>query len=193
MDYLKAKEYIIERLLNELSPTLYYHGVHHTLDVLNATEFLAKHEKVSGEQQLLLYTAALYHDAGFLKQYQNNEPIAALLVADVLPQFGYTPKQIGIVSNIILTTTIPQQPLTHLEKIMCDADLDYLGREDFFIVAQSLKKEWLTYGIINSEDQWNLLQIRFLEQHHYFTDTARQTRSAKKQAHLEYLKNNCAY
>ena len=34
-------------------------------------------------------------------------------------------------------TKIPQTPLTKLEEIICDADLDYLGREDFFEISRS--------------------------------------------------------
>lgn len=189
MKYMKAKAYIIERLQNELSPNLFYHGVHHTLDVFNAVVFLAYSEKIRGDDLLLLYTAALYHDAGFLKQYQNNEHIAVLLAEEMLPQFNYNKDQIKVVSDIILSTIIPQHPHTHLEKIMCDADLDYLGSDDFFVISQTLKKEWLIYGVIESEDQWNSIQIHFLEQHHYFTNTAIKTRAFKKEKHLESIKN----
>lgn len=190
MNYSKASVYILERLQYELSPSLFYHGAHHTLDVLHAVEHLAQKEKVTGEDLILLYTAALFHDAGFLYQYQNNEHIAVQLTQQVLPKFGYNSDQIDKVNRIILATAIPQKPYMHLEKIMCDADLDYLGREDFFSIGQTLKKEWLAYGIIDSENQWNAIQIQFLEKHHYFTDTAIQNRALKKQEHLETIKKS---
>jgi HD superfamily phosphodiesterase len=66
MDFQAAKDYIITRLKNELSTTLYYHGLHHTLDVYNAAEKLAAMEAVSGDDLILLKTAALFHDAGFI-------------------------------------------------------------------------------------------------------------------------------
>jgi len=35
MRYQEVKELMIERLSNDLPDELHYHGVHHTLDVLN--------------------------------------------------------------------------------------------------------------------------------------------------------------
>jgi predicted metal-dependent HD superfamily phosphohydrolase len=159
------------------------------LDVLGAVEYIAWEEKITGEDLLILYTAALYHDAGFLELYHNNEAIAVLLAEKTLPQFGYKPNQIQMISDIILATTIPQHPHTHLEEIICDADLDYLGRDDFFSIAETLKKEWLTYQVIDSENQWMGIQSKFLEQHKYFTKTAIQHRALKKYQHLETIKS----
>ena len=65
-DYRSAKKYILQRLEHELSDHLYYHGVHHTKDVLKITKKLCKDEKVSKTDTTLLKTAALFHDAGFL-------------------------------------------------------------------------------------------------------------------------------
>ncbi len=36
------------------------------------------------------------------------------------------------------------------------------------------------YGIIDNEDQWNKIQVRFLEKHMYFTRSAKKLRKAKK-------------
>lgn len=75
MDFENAKQYIINRLKNELSNELYYHGLHHTLDVYNATIKLAEMEAISSEDLVLLKTSALFHDAGFIEQYSHNVQI----------------------------------------------------------------------------------------------------------------------
>ena len=36
---------------------------------------------------------------------------------------------------------MPQTPKNHLEEIMCDSDLDYLGRQDFYPIAETLRQE----------------------------------------------------
>lgn len=188
MDFAGAKNYIIERLSIELASDLYYHGLHHTLDVCNSVEKLARKENVKGTNLLLLQTAAYFHDAGFLEQYRDNEPIAVRIAQETLPQFGYTCEQIDIVGNIILATRIPQCPQTHLEQVMCDADLDYLGREDFHSIADRLKLELMEHGIVQSEREWNEIQSRFLQKHTYFTQTAKATREPLKQKHLIEIK-----
>lgn len=188
MKFEAAKEYILNRLKKELPKDLYYHGIHHTMDVCSAVDQLAMAEHVNGEDLLLLKTAAVFHDSGFLSQYLNNEPIAVLIAAEKLPSFGYSPDQIKRVGDIILSTCVPQQPSNHIQQIMCDADLDYLGRDDFFEISETLKQEWFAYGLIQSDEEYNEKQLRFFQDHHYFTSTARRIREPKKQQHLLELR-----
>jgi uncharacterized protein len=42
--------------------------------------------------------------------------------------------------------------------------------------------------MINSEEDWNKLQINFLEKHRYFTETNLQERTALKEKHLQQLR-----
>lgn len=184
MQYQRARAYALSRLQQELPANLFYHGLHHTLDVCRAAEELAAGEALSPEELLLVQTAAIYHDVGFIEQYLNNEPIAAQIARETLPAFGYSAQQISIICNIILATRVPQQPQNLLEQIVCDADLDYLGREDFFEISETLRREWLAFGLISSTEDWNCTQIRFFQNHHYFTRTAREKREARKQQHL---------
>lgn len=187
MYYQKARAYVLKRLENELPPNLYYHGVHHTLDVCKAAEELALCEQVAAKDLVLLRTAAIYHDIGFIVRYPNNEEVASQIASETLPGFHYQPDDITTICHIILATRIPQNPRTHLEQIMCDADLDYLGRADFFDISQTLKQEWMAFGIISTEEEWNRKQVYFFQQHHYFTKTAIEKREARKNDHLMAL------
>ncbi|WP_296622830.1 HD domain-containing protein [Marivirga sp.] len=188
MDFKRAKQYALNRLYNELSPDLYYHHVSHTLDVCKAITEIAKEEGVSEEELILLRTAGYFHDLGFVKQYLNNEPIAAKIAKEKLPELGYSERQIEIIEQLILATKVPQEPNNHLEKIICDADLDYLGRDDFYEISQSLLKEWQAYGLVESEEEFNYKQVSFFEAHHFFTETAIKNRKPLKDMHLAELK-----
>jgi predicted metal-dependent HD superfamily phosphohydrolase len=187
MYYQKAVDYAFKRLREELPEKLYYHGVHHTLDVCQAVQELAFCEKVTGDDLILLSTAAVYHDIGFVEQYLDNEPMAARIASQILPEFNYSPSQIDVIHNIILATRIPQKPLTLLEEIMCDADLDYLGRDDFFEIAKTLQQEWMEYGLISSVEEWNCKQVLFFQQHQYFTKSAKEKRDMQKNRHLQEI------
>ena len=46
-----------------------------------------------------------------------------------------------------------------MEKIICDADLDYLGRADFFEISDSFFKELKEYKYLNNKSQWDKLQV----------------------------------
>ena len=93
MDFNEAKQFILKRMGEELPHNLFYHGLHHTLDVCNAVEEIAKSENINGESLVLLKTAAVFHDCGFIKQYMNNEPLAVSMAEDHLPRFHYTRDQ----------------------------------------------------------------------------------------------------
>jgi predicted metal-dependent HD superfamily phosphohydrolase len=190
MNFREVQLFVLNLLDKELPVNLYYHGVHHTLDVCKSVEELSRQENVDGISLDLLRTAALLHDVGFIEQYLDNERLAVKFAHNMLPAYGYTRQQIDIVGEIIMCTKIPQNPRNHSEQIMCDADLDYLGRDDFFIISESLKKEWFAYEIIHSEEEYNRKQISFFEQHKYFTKTAQNKRDLQKQLHLSKLKSS---
>jgi HD superfamily phosphodiesterase len=188
MNFVATKHYIIQRLIHELPSKLYYHGLHHTFDVYDAAKQLAKAEHVTGDDYVLLKTAVLFHDAGFIEQYKKNEPIGVKIAAEALPQFGYTEEQIKTIAGIIMTTNMEQPPQTLLQKIIRDADLDYLGRNDFEVLANLLKNELNAFGYQYTAEEWDALQIPFLEKHHYYTATAINKNEVTKQLNIATIK-----
>lgn len=179
---------VLQKLENNLSKDLWYHGVHHTIDVVVQAERIAVSENIIGKDDLLLLkVACLYHDAGFLFTYQDHEAAGCSLAKKELPAFGFTLKQTEIVCGMIMATKIPQTPLTKLEEIICDADLDYLGRDDFYPISHLLFLELKTRGFVTAENDWNLIQIKFFRQHRFFTATTKKLRHQKKQLHLEMI------
>jgi predicted metal-dependent HD superfamily phosphohydrolase len=192
INFKKSTAYIMSKLKNEISEKFYYHSLEHTIDVVNAAERLANLEGIKGEDILLLKTAAMFHDAGFLVQYKENEVFGAEMAKEALPKFGYNQMQIDKVVSIIMATKIPHNPQNELEKIICDADLDYLGRDDYYPIAANLGREFMENGIVQNEEQWLDMQIHFLEKHRYFTDSAIRTRMPGKLKRLEELKTKKA-
>lgn len=189
MDQPGAEIYILGKLRQGLPKERTYHSFSHTLDVYRTVVAIATEEGVEGEDLDLLRTAALYHDSGFLVQDQDHEVASCALAREALPQFGYTPEQIERVCVMIMATKIPQQPQDLLGRILCDADLDYLGRADFFRIGSTLFSEFKHYGVLDNERDWNELQVRFLEKHKYFTDTSRAMREPVKLAHIQQVKD----
>jgi class 3 adenylate cyclase/predicted metal-dependent HD superfamily phosphohydrolase len=188
INYYKAERHIMKVLEDGLDTNLHYHCIGHTLDVVRAAESIAIQEGVTDESLYLLKSAATYHDAGFVEKYDKNEPIGARMAVEILPSYGYTKEQIETVRQLIFVTEIPHKPKNNLEEIICDADLDYLGRNDFHEIADRLRLELREHGKINSDRQWDELQVNFLTQHKYFTETAKRLRDEKKEMNLEEVK-----
>lgn len=183
----ELEEHITGRLKRELPKDLYYHGIHHTYNVLQSAEMIAKDEKISEMDMLLLKVAVLYHDAGFIKVYMNHEDAACELIREDLPRFGFSKEEIATVAGMIMATKIPQHPHTQLEKIIADADLEYLGTDNYNRISQTLFEEIKIYLKVESERQWQIVQMNFLKSHQYFTDFCKKNREAAKQKHLAQI------
>lgn len=188
LSFLEIRQHVIDKLERNLSPALTYHNVEHTLDVLNQAEIIGGKEGVVGEDLLLLRVSALYHDVGFINTYVGHEEISCKVAVFELNKFGFNDQQIKLVIGMIRATKVPQLPQNLLEQVICDSDLDYLGRSDFFTIGECLYKEFKDQQIIANFHDWDLLQVNFLEKHHYFTNTSIQRRQKQKQQHLQAIK-----
>lgn len=189
IQFTDIQELILDKLEKELPDYLYYHNVKHTVDVVTEVELMGWAEGCSDEEILLLKTAALFHDAGHTIDYDNHEYHGTQLARKILPDFNYNERQIDTICDIIMATKLPPEPKNLLEEIICDADLDYLGRSDFIPVSNTLYDELRAQDKIGSLNDWNKLQVKFISNHQYFTKTARSLREVNKQKQIERIES----
>src|SRR4030042_155790 len=189
IQFMDLQELILDKLEKELTRNLYYHNVKHTVDVVTQVELIGLGEGLVDEDLLILKTAALFHDAGHSIGYDNHEHYRTLTARQVLPDFYYTQSQIDTICELILSTKLPPNPRNKLEEIMCDADLDYLGRSDMIPVSNTLYRELQERDKIKSINDWNRMQIKFISGHQYFTETARNLRRVTKHIQIERIRN----
>lgn len=191
IDINAIKSHILSLLENGLSGSLTYHNIGHTLDVEKQILIIAAAEGINNQQELEdLQIAALYHDTGFLEKHTNHEFVSCDLARKYLPEFGLSNERIDNICNIIMVTKFPHHPNNLLEKIMCDADLDYLGRMDFKETSEKLRNELIAYQIINAETDWVQFQLNFFNKHKFFTKTSIEKREAEKMARYNELVKN---
>jgi class 3 adenylate cyclase len=186
--FTDLQEFMLDKLEKELPKFLHYHNYKHTIDVVNQAELIGVGEGVSDEEILLLKTAALFHDSGHIIGYENHEYYSTQFARDILPKWHYTEEQIEQICTLIMATKLPPAPKNVLEKIMCDADLDYLGRSDFIPISNSLYDELIEQGKNIDINTWNKNQVKFLSNHQYFTNTALRLREEAKEYQIERLK-----
>ncbi len=189
IQFTDIQEIILDKLEKELPSYLYYHNVKHTVDVVTEVELIGWAEGCSDEEILLLKTAGLFHDAGHTVSYDNHEEQGCRMASEFLPAYDYTGEQIDRIREIIMATKMPPRPKDLLQKIICDSDLDYLGRSDMIPVSNTLYKELAAQDKIGSFNDWNKLQLKFISGHQYFTETARSLREVNKQKQIERIKN----
>ena len=189
VDFEHMRSDILNKLKSMLPEEVIYHDLGHTLNVEKAAIRLGKLEGLHEEELLLLRTAALFHDTGFIFTYHQNELHAVRLMEQMLPKYGFTPEQIQQIREMILATSLDIEPVGLLQEILCDADHDYLGRADYYVVASKLRNEMIAFGIDLSEEDWIQMQIKFLgETHRFYTITAMNIRQKGKMNRLAELK-----
>lgn len=189
IDFAGAKNHLIDLLQSNLNWRFYYHNTEHALDVLFATTRLCEFEKITGREKTLLETAALFHDVGIIEKLDDHEEYSVRIAKDVLPQFKYTPEDIETITKLILATRIDHKPCQIHEQIICDADMDYLGRDDFFIHSFRLQLEWRVLGIKKTTlAEWLTFELSFLEAHRYQTRSAKMLRDEGKRRIISEIK-----
>ncbi|MCR5454912.1 MAG: HD domain-containing protein [Bacteroidales bacterium] len=186
--FTDLQEYVLDKLEHELPKTLYYHNYKHTIDVVNQAELIGLGEGLDDSDILILKTAALFHDSGLIVGFEEHEYHSTLYAREILPKWHYTEEQIEKICSIIMATKLPPNPQNLLEKVICDADLDYLGRSDFIPISNSLYEELRAIGKDIDINTWNKRQVAFLSSHQYFTNTAQRLREEAKEYQIERLK-----
>lgn len=183
-----AMDFVVKYQNENHHPAFHYHGIFHTLDVHQSVVRLAAVEKVDPEDLPLLEAAALFHDIGITEGYKDHEKKSADIARTVLPRFGFSGGSIDRICDLILSTSIHTLPSKLPEMILCDADLDHLGRADFFMRSFQLQTEWSMLGIRRTTPaEWLKIEAEFMKEHRYFTQTAKATRDAGKAENLAYI------
>jgi len=189
IQFTDMQEIILDKLEKELPDYLFYHNVKHTVDVVTEVELIGWGEGCTDEEILLLKTAGLFHDAGHTIAYDNHEFYGTEIAKEILPKYNYSAEQIERICSIIMSTKLPPRPTNLLENIICDSDLDYLGRSDFIPVSNTLYEELKAQNKMGSLNDWNKIQVKFISGHQYFTQTARSLREVNKQLQIERIQS----
>ena len=185
--YHELYDDVFKILQTQLPSYLTYHTPEHTAHVLEKAEFISAHENVTGHDLLLIQIASLFHDIGFIIQNHHHEEKSCEICTSKLHQYDFSPEDIQKICGMIMATKIPQQPHNLLEKIVADADLEYLGTDLFYPISRNLYREFLHYDPHLEVDRFNEIQINFIRKHKYHTDYCKQHREGEKQKHLQEL------
>ena len=186
--YLQHLEPVLQRLKDGLHKHYYYHDVRHTLDVIEQSQTIGKLEGVSQRELEILKIAALFHDTGFLKVRTGHEQASVDFFQNIGGLNTLTYEECDAITGCIIATHMPQKPKNQLEQILCDADVDYLGREDFSLIAENLFLEMSACGEMSDRITWDNLQIKFLEGHRYHTASNQKRRNDKKEDNLNEVR-----
>lgn len=190
IDIKHVEKYIRELFSDKLNKHYTYHSLEHTLDVVSKVKEYSLLCEISKLNCNLLEVAAWFHDTGFTIDHIEHEALGVEIFNTYIEPFKLAEEDVSFVQKAILVTKIPQQPNTIFEKIICDADLDYLGRSDFEKISPLLFSEWVNIGKLDQgdDDTFNTIQVQFLSKHSYHLDAVKALRDKGKAKNLRKVK-----
>ena len=185
--YQELHDEVFTTLRSKLPLYLTYHTPEHTANVIEKAEMIAKKENVTGHDLNLIRIATLFHDVGFIKQNYHHEEIGCSICSEKLLKLHFSHEDVQKICGMIMATKIPQQPKTLCEKIVADADLEYLGTDLFRPISQLLYKEFLHYDPHLTVRRFNEIQVNFMRKHRYHTQFCIDNREEKKQLNMREI------
>jgi len=91
-------------------------------------------------------------------------------------------------TGLILATDLEREPKTHLERILCDADLDHIGRNDSLELDAKLRDGRCTRGVdVSDDEKWYKGTLNLIENHQYYTESQKRHRDRKKKNNIEKI------
>ena len=158
-----------------LSGKLTYHSIRHTEAVVKEARALAQAADLNADDTETLLLAAWFHDTGYLDVYDGHEFRSMERAADWLGQHGVGEARIKVIQGMIKATHRDQKPDTELERLLVDADMSNLAREDFMSSAELLRTEWeVALGKTYTTPEWAELQLNFMMEHKYHSEAGKE-------------------
>lgn len=187
---LQTKEFVENYFADNLNPNRLYHNLQHTQEVLQWALQIAGHYKLDSKSLFIIQVAAWFNDIGYLEDPHNPEKRGSRIADKFLSEIQLDADTIKSVKSCILATRIPQQPKTFIEQVICDANLFYLGLDDFDQRSKLIRKEViLITGKKIPKEEWKQRNIELLQNHRYKTDYAKQTLASQQKNNLDQLLN----
>lgn len=185
----KVEEYVKGLFEKETDRFLPFHSLKHTEEVVEAAGTICEAEGLSRHDQLIVTIAAWLHDVGYFRTYAGHEEESALMAREFLEGHNVDKDSIREIADCILATRMPQTPNSLREEVLCDADMSHLGSEDLAERSENLRQEWGEYSNEEINDRtWMEQNLRFMEEHRYFTGTAREMFDPARLQHIENLR-----
>jgi predicted metal-dependent HD superfamily phosphohydrolase len=185
----EVKEYVESLFKEKYDNRSTYHSIEHTKEVSDAAEKIGKESGLNDEELEAVIIAAWFHDTGYLVELNDHESHSVKVAEEFLKSRGYDPEKTKRVSDCILATRMNYVPANLMEEVIHDADYINLANVNNLKQSELLKRETINYGGEEpSEEEWLTAELKFLLNHHYYTEYARKKLGEKKEENIRKIK-----
>lgn len=188
--YKKIEHYVTGLFETLQDDSLAFHNLKHTQNVVDRTKEIAGHYHVTEKEMLVLYTAAWFHDTGYLfTEPSKHEAMSADVMRKFMLDHTNDTELINDIEQCIMATKSPRNPGNLSQQIICDADTYNLGTNEFKDTNKRVFKECkLKTGHANKLD-FSKGTIKMLEKHQFYTTYCKDLLSVTKELNMKKIKN----
>jgi predicted metal-dependent HD superfamily phosphohydrolase len=172
----------------EFSADFTFHNYHRAVAIVRNCMTLGIQMNASKEQLRTLQLAAWFLETGFSKDYYNYHTASVAIANEYLESKGADDDLKKAVEEIILSTRIPEQPVTLLAQILCDARMYHAAEKNFLPAIENLRKEQqLVVKKEYSDKEWLAQNLDAVTNYFYFTAAAKELFEKKKRKQKSLL------
>lgn len=183
-----VEDAVFKYFADEAPPNLYFHNSAMARSIVNQIDLLAKPERLSEEEYFEVRLASLFLFTGYVTDYEKPDEAACALMDQILPRFNF---KIGNTdkSKSLIYNSFSERYDSLSDRILHDAQYDYLGRSDYVRLTDRLYRERTEHGMAISRDEWITYQKKFITGHDFLTETGRILRNVKIEDQTDNLLN----
>lgn len=181
------EEEFLKKMEESLPAILVFHNIKYSIDLLTRCELLLSSEKISHEDRLLVRTSAVFMCMSYSKGYIERKNYTFQLCRELLPKYHYSESQAKKINHLISMPLFSKQAGTIPEKLLCDARLAFLGKNNFPESVNNLYQELSNYGQLASKDEFLSFLKTFLTSFRYYTLTAQKLAETTIKNQIEAL------
>jgi len=185
---LEVEAYVTNFISEQVPKEYAYHDIQHTLSVVRDAKEIGEQFDLGESEMEILLLAAWFHDTGYDKGATDHEERGAKYAREYLSSQGYDKDALKRIESCILSTKMPHQPKTLLDRIICDADLGHIGQKVYWERCSMVRQEMaLTKNLIMTDQEWVDFELEFMDKHEFHTPVANQLFGQRKQKHIRQL------
>ncbi len=162
-----------------------FHNYNRTISIVRACDALANDADAGGQESKLAHLASWFLEIGYNADYLNPQEKSAKLATDYFRSKGLDEEKIVTIQEAILLTKVPQQPISLISQLVCDASAYHFADKSVQTLIDDLRKESKSVLKLEySNEAWINENIKFFNAHAYFTSAAKKMFQKAKDKNL---------
>ena len=166
--------YVKEYYNNHFTEQYYFHNYNRTMNIVRNCDALAVSMDLGKQELKLAHLAAWFLELGYYRDYHNYQTRSVELAKEYFKTKALEDGIMERIEECILSTRVPQQPVSLVSQLVCDASMYHLAEKDALQNADALRAEYAAIAKNEfSDEEWLNENIKMISNHFYFTTCAR--------------------